>query len=35
MIGNYQPDGVSATEAAAWVVVARTILNQDEFITRD
>ena len=35
MIGNYQPDGVSATEAAAWVVVVRTILNQDEFITRD
>lgn len=35
MIGNYQPDGVDATEAAAWVVAVRTILNQDEFITRE
>jgi hypothetical protein len=35
MIGNYQPDGIPATETAAWVVAARTILNQDEFITRE
>lgn len=35
MIGNYQPDGVDVTEAAAWVVAVRTLLNQDEFITRE
>jgi len=29
------PPGVSAPEAAAWVAVARTLLNLDEFITRE
>lgn len=29
------PEGVEAEEVAAWVVVARTILNLDEFITRE
>jgi mono/diheme cytochrome c family protein len=29
------PPGVSKSEAAAWVAVARTLLNLDEFITRE
>jgi hypothetical protein len=29
------PPGVSPPEAAAWVAVARTLLNLDEFITRE
>jgi len=35
LIGNYQPDGVPPPEAAAWITVARTALNLDEFITRE
>ena len=35
LIGNYLPDGVAAPEAAAWVAVARTALNLDEFMTRE
>jgi hypothetical protein len=33
--GDYMPPGVDAPSAAAWVAVARTILNLDEFITRE
>jgi len=29
------PDGATAAELAAWVIVGRTILNMDEFITRE
>jgi len=29
------PDGVSSSEAASWIVVANTILNLDEFLTRN
>ena len=35
LIGNYLPNGVAAPEAAAWVAVARTALNLDEFMTRE
>jgi hypothetical protein len=35
MVENYQPKNVPAPEAAAWVVAAGTILNLDEFITRE
>ena len=35
LVGNYQPEGVGAPEAAAWVAAARTALNLDEFITRE
>jgi Protein of unknown function (DUF1553) len=34
-VGDYQPAGVAPAVAAAWVSVARTILNLDKFITRD
>ncbi len=35
LIGKYQPKDIAAPEAAAWVAVARTALNLDEFITRE
>jgi len=35
LIGKDLPDGVAAPEAAAWVTVARTALNLDEFMTRE
>jgi hypothetical protein len=35
LIGEHAPAGVAPSEAAAWVVVCRTILNMDEFITRE
>jgi len=36
LLGNEPlPPGVSPPEAAAWVAVARTLLNLDEFITRE
>jgi hypothetical protein len=35
LIGNDRPAGTTVDEAAAWVGVARTILNLDEFVTRD
>ena len=35
VVGKYQPPGVSPTEASAWVALCRTILNLDEFITRE
>ena len=34
-IGSFQPSGVSAQEAAAWVATARIIMNLDEFLTRE
>ena len=33
--GAYKPEGVPPAEAAAWVALARTILNLDEFVTRE
>ena len=33
--GEPLPPGVAPPEAAAWVAVARTLLNLDEFITRE
>jgi hypothetical protein len=33
--GSHKPDGVPPAEAAAWVALARTILNLDEFVTRE
>ena len=35
LVGQYQPDGVTPVEAAAWVATARILLNMDEFITRE
>lgn len=34
-VGDYAPEGVDTASAAAWVAVARTILNLDELITRE
>ncbi|MDW8197227.1 MAG: DUF1549 domain-containing protein [Gemmataceae bacterium] len=35
LLAAHKPNHVPATEAAAWVAVARTLLNLDEFVTRD
>jgi hypothetical protein len=35
LAGSQFPAGVSVPEAAAWVAVARTLLNLDEFVTRE
>jgi hypothetical protein len=35
LLGAHKPAGVDATEAAAWVALARVLLNLDEFITRE
>lgn len=35
LAGRYRPASVSAPEAATWVALARTLLNLDEFITRE
>jgi hypothetical protein len=35
LAGKHAPAGVPAAEAAAWVAVARTVLNLDEFVTRE
>ncbi len=35
LIQDDKPDGVAAEEAAAWVATARTLLNTDEFVTRE
>jgi hypothetical protein len=35
LLGKHAPPGVPATEAAAWVALARTLLNLDEFVTRE
>jgi hypothetical protein len=34
-LGAHAPDNVAGVEAAAWVTVARVILNLDEFVTRE
>ena len=33
--GNHRPETVEPADAAAWTAVARTVLNLDEFITRE
>jgi hypothetical protein len=35
LIGAHRPVGVPPAEAAAWVALARTLLNLDEFVTRE
>jgi hypothetical protein len=35
LLGAHKPAGVPITEAAAWVVLARTLMNLDEFVTRE
>jgi Protein of unknown function (DUF1553) len=35
LAGKELPAGVDAAEAAAWVALARTLLNLDEFVTRE
>jgi hypothetical protein len=35
LLGGHTPDGIPPAEAAAWVALARTILNLDEFVTRE
>jgi hypothetical protein len=35
MVGDKKAEGIDVTEAAAWVAVARTIMNLDEFVTRE
>ena len=35
LVAGYQPDQVDSSEAAAWVALGRTILNLDEFVTRE
>jgi hypothetical protein len=35
LLGKTKPAGVDPAEAAAWIALARTILNLDEFVTRE
>jgi hypothetical protein len=35
LTGDHRPEGVPPVEAAAWVALARTLLNLDEFVTRE
>jgi hypothetical protein len=35
VVGPHAPQGVPVTEAASWVALCRTLLNLDEFITRE
>jgi hypothetical protein len=35
LLGPHKPDGIPVPEAAAWVGLCRTILNLDEFVTRE
>jgi mono/diheme cytochrome c family protein len=35
LLGPHKPQNIPPPEAAAWVALARTLLNLDEFVTRD
>jgi hypothetical protein len=35
LVGPNPPAGIEPAEAAAWVALARTLLNLDEFVTRE
>ena len=35
LLGGQKPTGVEAAEAATWMALARTLLNLDEFVTRE
>lgn len=35
LVGEYTSESVSTAESAAWIAVARTVLNLDEFVTRE
>lgn len=35
LAGEYNPGTISTHETAAWIAVARTVLNLDEFVTRE
>jgi hypothetical protein len=35
LLGTRRPEGVPPAEAAAWVALTRTLLNLDEFVTRE
>jgi len=35
LVGAFKPAKAKAADAAAWVGVARALLNLDEFVTRD
>jgi hypothetical protein len=35
LVGSLKFDGIEPAEASAWIALARTILNLDEFVTRE
>jgi hypothetical protein len=35
LLGKHAPEKTNTTDAAAWVVVARVMMNLDEFLTRE
>jgi hypothetical protein len=35
LLGPHKPEGIAPAEAAAWVALSRTLLNLDEFVTRE
>jgi hypothetical protein len=35
LLGKFGPTDVEPAEGAAWVALARTLLNLDEFVTRE
>jgi hypothetical protein len=35
LVGKMKPANADVTEAAAWVALARALLNLDEFVTRE
>ncbi len=35
LVGPTMPENVAPAEAAAWVAMARTLMNLDEFVTRE
>jgi hypothetical protein len=35
LLGKHRPTGVNVADAAAWVALARSLLNLDEFLTRE